>query len=59
MGHVWERLGRHTGLWRRNLSEKTAQKSRYRWKNYYKINLQEMGWEDIMDWINLARDRNK
>jgi len=41
------------------LGEKTAQKPRHRWKDYYKINLQEKGWEDIMDWVDLAQDRNK
>jgi hypothetical protein len=48
----------HTGLWWGSLGEKTARKPRHRWKDYYKINLQEMGWEDIMDWVNLAQDRN-
>ena len=59
MGNIWERLGMHTGLWWRSLSKKTAQKPRHMWEDYYKINLQEMGWEDIMDRIELAQDRNK
>jgi hypothetical protein len=49
----------HTGLWWESLSEKIAQKPRHRWKDYYEINLQEMGWKGIMDWVDLAQDRNK
>jgi len=59
VGHVWKRLGMHTELWWGSLSEKNAQKSRHRWKDYFKIKLQERGWEDIMDLVDLAQDRNK
>jgi len=32
-------------------------RSRHRWEDSIKIDLQEMGWVD-MDWIHLARDRD-
>jgi hypothetical protein len=36
----------------------TARKPRRRWVDNVKMDLGELGWDDV-DWIDLAQDRNK
>jgi hypothetical protein len=38
--------------------KRTHERPRYRWKDNFKRDLTEIGWEDV-DWIDLAQDTDK
>jgi hypothetical protein len=53
MGEAYSTHGRetHTRFWKENL--RSLGKPRNRWKDNIKMNLKEIGWEDV-DWIHIA-----
>jgi hypothetical protein len=57
--HVWGRGEVHTGvLVRKPEGKRPLGRPRLSWEDNIKIYLQEIGW-GVVDWIDLAQDRNK
>jgi hypothetical protein len=60
-GHVarmGQRRGLHRVLMEKHKGKKTHGRSRHKWDDNIKMDLQEVGCEG-MDWIELAQDRNR
>jgi hypothetical protein len=55
MRHVW---GDEQGMMGKSEGKRTLRRSRHGFKDNIKIDLKEIGWEDV-DRINLAEDRDK
>jgi hypothetical protein len=58
MYHIWEKEEAYTGFWLGNLREKTLGKSRHRWKDNIKLDIQKVGCGS-MGWMELAQDRDR
>jgi hypothetical protein len=58
MRHTWSVTETHSGVWWRNLKERTCEPLRCGFKNNTEINPTETGWEKV-DWIHLAPERDK
>jgi hypothetical protein len=54
MQYMWGRKEMHMGV----LLKETGKKEIRGWEDTIKMDLKEVGWED-MDWIILAQDRDK
>ena len=48
----------YTYFWWGNLREKPLGRTRHKWEDNIKMDLQEMGWGG-MDWIDLVQDRDR
>jgi hypothetical protein len=48
----------HIGYWWGSQSKRALGRLRRRWMGNVKMDLIELGW-DVMDWINLAQDRDQ
>jgi hypothetical protein len=58
MWHVWERKGVYRVLVGKTDAKRPLVRSRRRWENNIKMDLQEVGGRG-MDWIDLAQDKDR
>jgi hypothetical protein len=58
MWHVWERIGVYRVVMGKPNGKRPLGRSRRRWENNIKMDLQEVGWRG-MDWIDLAQDKDR
>ena len=58
MWQVWGRRETHTDSGGENEGKRPFGRPRYRQENNITMNLEEKEWE-VMNWINLAQDRDK
>jgi hypothetical protein len=58
VARMWQRRGLHRVLMKKHEEKKTRGRPRSRWNDNIKIDLKEVGCE-VMDWIELAQDRNR
>ena len=58
MAHMWEVRGAYRVLVGKPEGKRPLGRPRHRWEDNIKIDLQEVGCED-MDWIQLAQDRDR
>jgi hypothetical protein len=56
--HIWGSGEMHTGFWGETCENETTWKTRHRWQDNIKTNLQEVGCGGV-EWIELAQDRDK
>jgi hypothetical protein len=54
-----ERGGAYRALVGKPEGRRPLERPRRRWEDNIKIDLQEVGWEGGMDWINLAQNRDR
>jgi hypothetical protein len=60
-GHAaltWEKRNTYRILVGKPEGKRTLERPRRRWVDNIKIDLREMGWDD-MDWVDLSQDRNQ
>jgi hypothetical protein len=60
VGHVacmGEMRNEYNALVRKPEGKRPCKRPRHRWEDYVKMDLWEIGWEDV-DWMHLAEDRD-
>jgi hypothetical protein len=54
-----ERRGAYRALVGKPEGRRPLGRPRHRWEDSIKMDLREVGWGGVMDWINVARDKDR